>query len=680
MKQKLLTICLAFFAVSQAWAYDAYIDGVYYNIAGDSAEVTYAAENSISYTGSVIIPDAIVHNNVTYRVTAIGQSAFAYCTDLTSVMLGDNIRRVGAFAFNHCTSLTWVIFGEKVATIDAFAFYNCAALPSLDLPASLDVIANSAFAGCVALMQVTIPKSVTWIGQGVWTGCSGIASLQVEADNTVYHSADNCIVHTASSELVAGCRNSTIPASVTTIGNEAFSGCTTLTQMIIPAHVTHIGAYAFAACDGLTSLIISNSVTQIGGSAFAGCSQIVSLNIPSKVETIGASAFAACSSLKTISIPITITHIGSGAFAGCTALERISMPAANATYHSINNCIVETATKELVVGCKRSVLPNDGTITRIGNEAFAGCAQLGSITLPDNVTFIGDYAFSGCSALEYIKLPQTVETIGVRGFADCVGLREIQVEATTPPTIASDVFEGISPTVPIVVPCMSLSAYQDSAAWKACANLTGTFDYTLQVASADAACGSVAIVQAPTCANNATAIVEATAKEGYVFSSWHDGNIENPRTVIVDEDMTYTATFIKKGEIPVTEVLLDTTTLLMVVGNAYRLTATILPLEASNKKVTWMSDNPQVAVVMDGWVIANGVGEANIVVTSEEGNHTDTCVVSVHETLTTIVDGGVFDNLILVHKVLEDGVLYIIRTNVETGVEEKYTIDGRRVW
>ncbi len=680
MRNKLLLSCLLIFTTTQLFAYDVCVDGIYYNLAGDSAQVTFADEQiteiSTTYAGLVSIPDEIVHNEATYRVTEIGPSAFAYSTDLIGVQMGANIHRIGLFAFNQCPNLGWISLGENLLEISAFAFYNCALLSTIELPASLQTIGNNAFAGCVAFTQVNLPAAVKSIGTGVWAGCSSIIAMQVDPTNTYYQSAQNCILHTASKQLVAGCRNSTIPQTATSIADEAFSGCTTLTQVIVPDNVTEIGAYAFAACEGLTTAIISNSVEHIAGSAFAGCSNVVTLNIPSKVQTIGPSAFAGCSSLRVITIPVTISSIGAGAFAGCTALERLSMPATNDTYHSINNCIVNTSAKELVVGCKHSVIPNDGSIIRIGDEAFAGCATLEKITLPDALTSIGDYAFSGCEALQQLLIPSATQTIGIRAFADCVGLNEIYVEATTPPAIATDILEGVSTDVPIIVPCASFTEYQASAEWSAFSNLSGDFAYTITVTTTDEKLGTVTVTQQPDCSNNTTAIFEAIPAEGCAFVEWSDGNFENPRTVIVDEDLTFTATFIKA----VTHLELDSLTLSMKVGNAHQLTATVFPEDASNKNVLWESDNEDVVeVIGKGWIVAKAVGQANVTAITEEGNYAQTCVVTVSSATATGVENLNSDQIISVRKVLENGTLYIIRTNPETGREEKYVIDGRKI-
>ena len=163
-------------------------------------------------------------------------------------------------------------------------------------------ISGSAFSNCTSLTSVTIPKSVTSIGSAVFYGCTGLTSITVENENTVYDSRNNCnaIIETATNTLIQGCITTVIPNTVTTIGNQAFQNCSTLTSVIIPNSVTTIGNYAFRGCTGLTSVIIPNSVTTIGDHAFRGCTGLTSVTIPNSVTTIGEYAFYQCYGLKSV--------------------------------------------------------------------------------------------------------------------------------------------------------------------------------------------------------------------------------------------------------------------------------------------------------------------------------------------------------------------------------------------
>ena len=163
-------------------------------------------------------------------------------------------------------------------------------------------IGNDAFLDCSGLTSLTIPNSVTSIGNVAFGGCNGLTSINVEKGNTMYDSRNGCnaIIETGNNRLIAGCKNTIIPNSVTSIGSYAFWGCSGLTSLTIPNSVTSIERGAFYNCSGLTSVTIPNSVTSIGHNAFEGCSGLTSVTIPNSVTSIGDYAFYNCSGLTEI--------------------------------------------------------------------------------------------------------------------------------------------------------------------------------------------------------------------------------------------------------------------------------------------------------------------------------------------------------------------------------------------
>jgi hypothetical protein len=146
------------------------------------------------------------------------------------------------------------------------------------------------------------------------------------------------------------------------------------------------------------------------------------MTIPDSVTGIGYEAFSRCSNLTSVTIGNSVNSIGDYAFLYCNNLESIEVDEGNSVYHSAGNCIIERATKTLVMGCKNSVIPSDGSVTGIGSYAFYGCSTLTGMTIPDSVTVIGASAFEGCIRLESVTIPYTVTSIGPGAFRYCSGM------------------------------------------------------------------------------------------------------------------------------------------------------------------------------------------------------------------------------------------------------------------
>ena len=235
-------------------------------------------------------------------VTSIGDEAFRECSALTSITIPNGVTSIGGETFYYCSALTSVTIGNSVTSIGDNAFSNCNSLTSVTIGNSVTTIGDFAFYGCSALTEITIPNSVTSIGDEAFRGCTGLTSIVVDDGNSVYDSREGCnaIIETATNTLIRGSGNTIIPNSVTTIGDYALEGCTSLTEITIPGSVTSIGEGAFSLCRGLTSITIPNSVTSIGGLAFAGCSALTSITIPNSVTEIGWWAFHACNYLTDI--------------------------------------------------------------------------------------------------------------------------------------------------------------------------------------------------------------------------------------------------------------------------------------------------------------------------------------------------------------------------------------------
>ena len=128
-----------------------------------------------------------------------------------------------------------------------------------------------------------------------------------------------------------------------------------------------------------------------------------------------------------MTIPDSVTSIGSKAFSGCKGLTSVIVDEGNTKYHSAGNCLIETATKTLILGCKTSVIPTDGSVTSIGYSAFGGCTGLTSVTIGNSVTSIGSEAFSGCKGLTSVTIGGNVTSVGNSAFYGCTGLTSVTI-------------------------------------------------------------------------------------------------------------------------------------------------------------------------------------------------------------------------------------------------------------
>ncbi len=319
------------------WAAD-FTDGtLFYEILSATEVAVYPENGSSPFynagnapAGNITIPATVINGGTTYNVTAIGENAFSdcdaltsvtipssvtaigdyafyYCTALTSVTIPAGVTTIGDYAFYYCTALTSVTILVSVTTIGDYAFAHCPSLTSVTIPSSVTTIGDEAFFDCTALTSVTIPASVTAIGVAPFAGCTALTAITVDAGNTAYASEGGVLYDNAKTTLIQYPEGKTgtsftIPSSVTTIGEAAFSDCDALTSVIIPASVTTIGDEAFAGCTALTSVTIPSSVTTIGDEAFYYCPALTSITIPSSVTAIEDWAFYDCTALTSVTV------------------------------------------------------------------------------------------------------------------------------------------------------------------------------------------------------------------------------------------------------------------------------------------------------------------------------------------------------------------------------------------
>ena len=398
--------------------------------------------------------------------------------------------------------------------------------------------------------------------------------------------------------LVSSIKALSIGESVTSFGDFAFCGCSSLTSVIIPNSVTRISPSSFKDCSNLTSVtinsdaivnkaysftsnisrifgsqvteyIIGDDVTGIGKYAFSGCSSLTSLTIPNNVTSIGIYAFGDCHSLT--SVILTANSVEEFCKGQVNSLLTYSMVFCNRQIQIDGKDVVEITIPNTVTNIGEQAFYNCSSLTSvtigesvisIGNFAFQDCSSLTSVTIGENVTSIGASAFSSCSSLTSITIPNSVTSIGDHAFQYCYALTSVTIgesvtgidagtfqfcnaltsvtcKATTPPTVESNAFEGVPKSIPVYVPCGCVEAYIAASGWESVNVQDPLAEYSISLTINDSNMGTAQVDKNTACGNQISAI----ANYGYHFVRWSDGNTDNPRTLELTQDTVLTAEF-----------------------------------------------------------------------------------------------------------------------------------------
>ena len=554
--------------------------------------------------------------NIGNNVKVIPQYAFNSCSGLTSVTIPSAVTTIGSGAFSGCTGLTTVNFNADSCTLGDGDYYfggvfgDCSNLTTLNIGNNVRYISKGAFSNCSTLTTVTFGSSVATIDSNAFYGCSGITSLTLPNSLTSirYRAFYNC----------SGITSLTLSNSLTNIDRYAFYGCSGITSSLtLPNTLTSIGQYAFYGCSGITSLTLPNSITSISSSAFSGCSGITSLTLPDALDTIGSYAFESCSGLTTVSIPQTVRYTGSSAFGYCNGLTSVDLHADSCTYM---------------------------------NNAFRSCPNLATLNIDTNVKIIPTSAFTGCSGLTSLRIPESVVQIGDYAFSGCTGISRMDMQSEVPPTIMSQTFLNVPTNVPIYVPCGATSAYRSAGFWSNFINYQEDASCYMSVTlnTNNATMGTVVgNGQYPI---GGTATIYAIPSAGFQFVSWNDGNTQNPRSLIVVQDTTFTATFSHVPEATtyhvVTTVSSNNAMGTVYGGGTYHHGATVTLMAQAAPGyafLTWhdnSTENPRtIAVTSDAFYIATfttapTTGDTLLVHDTTYVTIHDTVTVTQHDTLT----------------------------------------------
>ncbi|MGN1245722.1 MAG: leucine-rich repeat protein [Muribaculaceae bacterium] len=369
---------------SAAEPYTCSVIGTADDIAGNVSIPAAIEANGHTYTVKAISANAFLASyistvTIAEGVETIGENAFKGCADLKIATLPSTLLTVGESAFNGCMTMTKINIPGSVTEIEPYTFKFCHKLSDITLSEGLKNIGNNAFEKCNSLVEIVFPESLESIGDEAFMECKSLASAQ-------------------------------IPDNVSTIGNSAFYSCESLAQVKLPAGLTKIDDSTFAYT-ALVTLDIPATVESIGSEAFTYCLSLNAISIPDAVKTIGQDAFSGCESLTTIALGNGLTEIDDNTFSECAALSEITW-GENLQRIGVNAFLYCTSLNEIV-------LPN--SVTTIDRYAFFECESLSSVTFGTATASIGENAFSKSNAItEVVVLATVPPALDVTAFADNV--------------------------------------------------------------------------------------------------------------------------------------------------------------------------------------------------------------------------------------------------------------------
>ena len=327
--------------------------------------------------------------------------AFSECVALKEIVIPDSVTSCGSSAFSNCYGLKTAVIGKGLTSIPNSMFFGDKNLEDVTLPEGLKYIGDTAFSDC-GLFKFTIPATLTGLGSSVFGGCRRLSEFYVESGNQYYKAVDGVLFTKDGKTLVAYSMGDIssyyyVPAGTEVIARSAFNDSYRLQYIYFPDSLKTIEPYAFAYCESLWAVTFTPNITRIGDSAFRSCVNLYRAMFENPNVILESSVFANCDTMEDITLPANLKEIPNGLFYGSARLNEVTIPK---------------------------------SVTKIGSSAFLDCDSLKTITIPGNVKTIEQQAFDYCNKLETVVMEEGVQKIGWLAFSRSPNLKKVVIPSS----------------------------------------------------------------------------------------------------------------------------------------------------------------------------------------------------------------------------------------------------------
>lgn len=437
-------------------AHDLEVGGIYYNVVNPGELSVTSGERA--YIGSVAIPSTVEANGNKYTVTAIGDAAFYGCTELYALTVPATVKEIGSEAFVRCSYLMrftvdpantaycapdGVLLDKGMKHLVAFP---AGSSTTYSIPEGIETVDKWAFAHCKRLSEVSFPASLRSIADAAFYGCTSLNNFK-------------------------------LPKQLASIGVWAFSECSNLGEVTLPASVTNVGDGAFSFCSSLKNIFVAN-----GNSYFTSVDGVLTdsqhrvlvafpggrggdYHLPSSIDSVKTQAFYGAEHLQTVTLPASLSSVKESPFVFCSNLKEILVDQNNSQYTSRDGVLFNKDCTQLVFfpnGKSGNYSVPDG-VRVLSHGPFLCSTAVTGIDIPTSVTAIGNWTFLGCTGLSAVNIPYSVTSVGEQAFSDCQSLQTIICNGEPPAASAFDV--TTQQGTMLYVPLGRKSEYKGADGW-----------------------------------------------------------------------------------------------------------------------------------------------------------------------------------------------------------------------